>query len=119
MTVLCLSGCTPEQQAAYLAHVQEITERSRTDRAPSDEVLERLRECESHGDYSVVSASGTYRGAYQFSRRTWNNVARSFLPSYVGYDPAAAPPFVQDAMARALWSSTGPRSWPVCGYRAS
>jgi prephenate dehydratase len=55
--------------------------------------------------------------AYQFHRGTWDNVARQHFPKYVGVDPARAEPKVQDAMTRALWSMTGPRSWPVCGYR--
>lgn len=83
----------------------------------SDVGLLRLRTCESHGNYRIVNSTGTYRGAYQFSRRTWNNVARTILPQYVGVDPASAPTYIQDAMARALWAMTGPSSWPVCGYR--
>ena len=83
----------------------------------SDEKLAAIRECESHGNYTVVSPTGKYRGAYQFSQRTWNNVARSILPEYVGVDPADAPWYIQDAMARALYIMTGPGSWPVCGYR--
>ena len=86
--------------------------------AISDAGLSRLRACESGGNYSAVSRNGLYRGAYQFSRRTWSNVAKNVLPTFASVDPAAAPPHVQDAMARALWAATGPRSWPVCGYRA-
>jgi hypothetical protein len=66
-----------------------------------------------------VSSSGTYRGAYQFSRKTWNNVAGSVLPLYEGKDPASSPPHVQDAMARVLWKQAGPRQWPICGPRAA
>lgn len=82
-----------------------------------DGQLARLRQCESGGNYGIVSSTGTYRGAYQFSQSTWNSVASQHYPRYVGLDPAAASPQVQDAMTRALWSMTGPRSWPVCGYR--
>jgi len=86
--------------------------------SPSDERLARLRNCESHGNYTAVSRSGTYRGAYQFSQKSWNNVAASFLPAMVNIDPIAAPDFIQDAAARALWLTSGRRSWPVCGRRA-
>jgi hypothetical protein len=91
---------------------------ARTAGGPSDAVLARLRNCESGGNYAAVSAGGTYRGAYQFSRQTWNNVARGFLPAYVSVDPAAAAPYVQDAMARVLWQASGSSQWPICGPRA-
>ncbi|MFN7150862.1 MAG: transglycosylase family protein, partial [Microthrixaceae bacterium] len=51
-----------------------------------------LRRCESGGNYGAVSSSGTYRGAYQFSRSTWNSVASRSYPHLVGVDPAAAAP---------------------------
>ena len=119
---LALTGCNGDEQALWNRAVQADTftkiAATRSQYAPSDETLANLRECESHGNYGAVSRSGTYRGAYQFSRRTWNNVAKSVLPIFAGTDPAVAPPHVQDAMARALWAATGPRSWPVCGRRA-
>ncbi len=122
LATLGVTACDPAEQALWRNAVQtDLYQRiaaTRSPGAPSDATLARLRECESNGDYTVVSRSGTYRGAYQFSRRTWNNVAKSVLPGFHGVDPAAAPPHVQDAMARALWTMTGPRSWPVCGRRA-
>ena len=83
----------------------------------SDAQLSRLRQCESGGNYGAVSSSGTYRGAYQFSRSTWNSVAGQHYPEWKGVDPAAAPPHVQDAMTRALWSQLGRKPWPHCGLR--
>jgi hypothetical protein len=74
-----------------------------------------LRRCESGGDYGAVSSSGTYRGAYQFSRSTWNSVASSSYPHLVGVDPAAASAADQDAMAMALYRSSGSSPWPHCG----
>jgi hypothetical protein len=74
-----------------------------------------LRECESGGNYQIVSSSGRYRGAYQFSQSTWDSVAASVLPEYVGVDPAQAPPSVQDTMARKLYEQRGSRPWPHCG----
>lgn len=74
-----------------------------------------LRRCESGGNYRAVSANGSYRGAYQFSRSTWSSVASRSLPHLVGVDPAAAAPGDQDAMAMALYRSSGSRPWPHCG----
>ena len=74
-----------------------------------------LRRCESGGDYGAVSAGGSYRGAYHFSRSTWNTVASSSYPHLVGVDPAAASPADQDAMAMALYRSSGSSPWPHCG----
>ena len=119
---LVLAACSPEQQA-FLTNVAsqspEATITARSTGGPSDGTLAALRQCESHGNYGAGSQSGSYRGAYQFSRSTWNNVARSVVPGYVNVDPAIAPPEIQDAFARALWDATGPRSWPVCGPRAA
>ena len=85
--------------------------------AISEAGLARLRACESNGNYRVVSANGTYRGAYQFSQSTWNATARRHYPFLVGVDPAAAHSWDQDRMARALWANGGPGHWPICGKR--
>jgi hypothetical protein len=74
-----------------------------------------LRQCESGGNYSAVSSSGAYRGAYQFSRSTWNSVASRHHPHLVGVDPAAAAPADQDAMAMSLFRMSGSSPWPHCG----
>lgn len=70
--------------------------------------LARIRRCESRGNYGIVSASGRYRGAYQFDYRTWAGVGGSG-------DPAAAPPAEQDYRALLLLRARGTRPWPVCG----
>lgn len=111
LTILTLSACTPEQVAQYLA----VTEPTRS--ALTTDQLARLRDCESGGDYTVVSSSGAYRGAYQFHQDTWDSVADRHYPWLVGVDPAAAAFYWQDAMARALWAEAGPSPWPVCGRR--
>ena len=67
-----------------------------------------LRNCESGGNYSVVSASGRYRGAYQFNQSTWESVGGTG-------DPATASPAEQDLRARILFESRGARAWPNCG----
>lgn len=69
---------------------------------------EALRFCESTHDYRAVSASGAYRGAYQFNFETWETVGGSG-------DPAAAPPDEQDARARELYARRGDQPWPICG----
>lgn len=83
------------------------------DRAP----LPAIRACESGGNYSAVSASGTYRGAYQFDRQTWNGVAGRHRPALVGVDPASASVEAQDHMAWMLYTERGTSPWPVCGSR--
>lgn len=75
---------------------------------PSPKAWERLRQCESHGNYSVVSASGKYRGAYQFDARSWRGVGGTG-------DPAAASPAEQDLRASLLYAAQGARAWPHCG----
>ena len=83
----------------------------------SDESLARLRDCESGGNYGAVSRSGAYRGAYQFSKSTWDAVAQSWAPWLVGIDPATATPVEQDNMASALFAEQGRSPWPHCGSK--
>ena len=71
-----------------------------------------LRKCESGGNYSIVSASGTYMGAYQFDQQTWNNNAPS---GYVGVRPHHAPSHIQDRAAFTLYERRGSSPWPHCG----
>ncbi len=70
--------------------------------------LAKIRRCESRGNYSIASASGRYRGAYQFDYRTWAGVGGAG-------DPAAASPAEQDYRALILLRQRGTRPWPVCG----
>ena len=81
--------------------------------APSGGVsaaLERIAQCESGGNPRAVSASGQYRGKYQFDLGTWQSLGGSG-------DPAAAPEAEQDRIAAILYDRSGPAPWPVCGYR--
>lgn len=75
---------------------------------PSPETWAKLRNCESRGNYRVVSASGKYRGAYQFDNRSWHGVGGSG-------DPAMAAPIEQDLRAAELFRAQGARAWPQCG----
>lgn len=108
LTVL-LSACTPAQIQSFVASFGKHRA------VASDVSLQRLRNCESGGNYRAVSSSGSYRGAYQFNRSTWNSVASRHYPFAVGADPANSAGFVQDAMARALISERGRSPWPHCG----
>ncbi len=74
-------------------------------------ILERIAECESGGDPTAVSASGQYRGKYQFSRETWQRYGGS------GDDPAEASEAEQDRVALKLYRAEGTDPWPTCGRR--
>lgn len=75
-----------------------------------------LRQCESSGNYSIVSANGLYFGAYQFSVGTWDSTARQAgRADLVGVQPNLAAPADQDAMAFALYERAGSSPWPHCG----
>lgn len=119
--ILLFASCTPEQQAlarelADNPHFHDFVKaESYRSGSLTDRQLARLAKCESGGDPTIVSASGTYHGLYQFNQRTWNGVAASSLPRYVGVAPSRAPAFVQDAMARVLYNARGSQPWPHCG----
>lgn len=118
ISVLVTTACTPTEIAAYL----DVTAESRTaaaDRGLTPEGLHQLRVCESTDRYHIVDSTGSFRGAYQFDRSTWNAVARRWYPWLEGLDPAEVDPWWQDAMAQALWSERGPQPWPVCGRRVT
>lgn len=73
-------------------------------------LLESIALCESGGDPTMVSASGQYRGKYQFDRETWASVGGSG-------DPASAPEAEQDRRAQTLLSQRGASAWPVCSKK--
>ena len=81
----------------------------------TEEQWRLLRDCESKENYSAISSTGRYRGAYQFSRRTWNWLAENTFPELVGVDPAVASVADQDKMAYKLYERSGRGQWPVCG----
>ena len=62
--------------------------------------------------YGAIDPSGTYRGAYQFDRPTWNSTARmTGRFDLVGVDPATATVADQDFLALALYHSRGAAPW--------
>jgi hypothetical protein len=72
----------------------------------------RAHESDSSGGYRAVSAGGVYRGAYQFTRSTWDNTARrAGRYDLVGVDPAAAAPWDQDLLALTLYHWQGAAPW--------
>ncbi len=83
----------------------------------TEEQWHALRQCESTQNYRAISSSGRYRGAYQFSIRTWNWVAEMHYPDLVGVDPIDASPPDQDKMAYKLYEINGWDPWPTCKKR--
>ncbi len=75
----------------------------------TEENFERLRGCESGGDYSATAAR-RYFGAYQFSVPTWRSLGYGGLPH-------AAAPEVQDEAARRLQARDGWGPWSRCSRR--
>lgn len=72
----------------------------------------KAHESDTSGGYNAVSGSGTYRGAYQFSQRTWDAaVAGAGFEEYAGMPADQVPASVQDAAAAHLYSVSGTRAW--------
>lgn len=71
--------------------------------------LQRIKMCESGGNYSAVNPAGYY-GAYQFDLQTWRSVGGTGYPHH-------ASPAEQDMRAQMLYNSRGSSPWPVCQYR--
>lgn len=108
VTAVAVASVTPEAPKGLAA----------TKGGPSARQWRKLRDCESTNNYRAVSKRGTFRGAYQFNRKTWNSVAKRHNASLVGKDPASAAPADQDQMAYWLWSERGWQPWPQCGPKA-
>jgi hypothetical protein len=68
------------------------------------DVLKRIRQCESRGDYQAQNPRSTASGAYQFIDSTWNN--------FRGYPKARmAPDYIQDEYALLIYQRYGTRPW--------
>ena len=74
----------------------------------SQATLDAIAACESGGDPTVVDASGTYYGKYQFDTSTWASVGGSGSPN-------EASEAEQDYRASLLYARAGSSPWPVCG----
>ena len=99
---------------AWLATSFSPSQPVATQSASQDAFLKctRAHESDTAGGYHAVSPDGVYRGAYQFLRSTWNNVARAAgRPDLVGLDPATAAPADQDQLALFLFQHSGYAPW--------
>jgi hypothetical protein len=99
----------PRQRAGRSSRSRSVIVPARNSTPSGDGgcTLSYIREHESGNNYSAVSKSGRYRGAYQFDMQTWRSVGG------VG-DPAAASPAEQDARAERLMAERGTQPWSVC-----
>jgi hypothetical protein len=91
--------------------IRELRERLTSGGAPNVPIpgqLAAIAQCESGGNPRAISASGTYRGKYQFSFATWATVGGTG-------DPAQASETEQDRRAAILYRRAGAGQWPVCG----
>jgi peptidoglycan hydrolase-like protein with peptidoglycan-binding domain len=106
---LVVDGVVGPQTAAALG-LARTRARGASDGAlprPLPRILERIAQCESGGNPRAVSAGGTYRGKYQFSRATWRAMGGTG-------DPARASEAEQDRRALALLRARGTAPWPAC-----
>ncbi len=75
--------------------------------AVTSPILEKIKQCESGGDYRAVNPESGASGAYQFLDSTWRET-----PQSAGYTKASdAPPTVQDRAAQTLYTQQGTRPW--------
>jgi hypothetical protein len=74
--------------------------------APTSLQLQKLRGCESGGNYAIDTGNGFY-GAYQFNQGTWAGLGLPGLASQ-------GSPALQDAAASALEMERGWEPWPAC-----
>jgi hypothetical protein len=70
----------------------------------------RTSDCESGSDPKAVGGGGTYRGAFQFTLRTWRHAPKS-----PGGDPVRYRWRTQAVVAVLLKHHEGTSPWPVCG----
>lgn len=67
---------------------------------------------ESRNDYTVVDATGTFMGAYQFYQGGWDTFAAKInRHDLVGVPPNMAAPADQDAVALAAYKELGSQPW--------
>lgn len=78
--------------------------------AVGGDVWAALAACESGGNPTAVSRSGSYYGLYQFSVSTWRAMGGSGLPS----EASAAE---QTQRAQALQARSGWGQWPACAKK--
>jgi hypothetical protein len=113
-TLRALGVVDEDEEAGQGSGDDAETTATETPPAPTGDAaatLERIAQCESGGDPTIVSADGRHRGKYQFDQETWESLGGTG-------DPAKAPEAEQDARAAQLLSERGTAPWPVCGANA-
>jgi len=108
---LAVDGIAGPQTLAALglqAAAPQLTSAPATARTTN---LAVIAQCESNGNPTAISASGVYRGKYQFTRASWAAVGGTG-------DPAAASESEQDQRAQMLMAKQGPQAWPRCSQQA-
>jgi len=108
---------TPETLPIGPPAFPTIPDLSPTSTTPTASQWANLRQCESLGNYTVVSSDGLHYGAYQFTIQTWNDVASRHAPRLVGVLPSQASVADQDFLAQKLYDERSWTPWPVCGAR--
>jgi hypothetical protein len=74
--------------------------------------MRKIAQCESGGNPRAISASGRYRGKWQFDMETWRSIG--------GHgDPIKASEYRQDTLAMKLYRKRGTKPWPDCARRVS
>lgn len=86
--------------------------------APTAAQWAALRNCESGGDYQIVSSNGKWHGAWQAEIPTWRALwDRIGRPDIAHLAPEKAPREIQDYFAALLYQQRGGQPWPVCSKR--
>ncbi|MEU2628375.1 transglycosylase family protein [Kitasatospora sp. NPDC007106] len=79
--------------------------------AASVSTWDRVAQCESGGNWSIVSANGLYYGGLQFSQSTWLGYGGSQYAQYAN----RATKQQQILIAEKVLASQGEGAWPHCG----
>jgi lysozyme family protein len=104
---LAVDGIAGPRTLAALGLASQASASPASDGDAGQSTLQRIAQCESGGNPSAVSASGAYRGKYQFDRATWEAYGGSG-------DPVQATEAEQDQVAAKLLAARGTTPWPNC-----
>ncbi len=101
-----------EKEAAEIETVDTVSNSDTPTTPDAFLACTRAHESDTAGGYGAVSPGGTYRGAYQFDRSTWDSqAASSGRDDLVGVDPATASSGDQDQLALDLYAARGNAPW--------
>ncbi|MEU8620619.1 transglycosylase family protein, partial [Streptomyces sp. NPDC048623] len=82
--------------------------------AASVETWERVAQCESGQDWTIVSSNGLYYGGLQITKPTWDAFGGRDFAAY----PNQASKHDQIVVAERILRGAGPGQWPDCGPKA-